>query len=100
VPGNLILASAQRRRMVDEAMDAYVDWREESHRVWEAYERWLDAARADIAFACLAYVAALDREERAAEVYADLINRLESGLRTLPPSAPGRQRRASRVGRR
>jgi hypothetical protein len=100
VPGNLILASAQRRRMVDEAMDAYVDWREECHRVWEAYERWLDAARADTAFASLAYVAALDREERAAEVYAELINRLEGGLRTLPPLAPGRQRRASRVGRR
>jgi hypothetical protein len=100
MPGSLILASVQRRRMVDEAMDAYVDWREECHRVWEAYDRWLHAARADTAFASLAYVAALDREQRAAEVYADLINRLESGFHYGPPSPPGRERRISRNGRR
>jgi hypothetical protein len=100
VPGNLILGSAQRRRMVDQAMDAYVDWREECHRVWEAYERWLDAARPDTAFAFVAYVAALDREQRAAEVYAEFINRLEYRLRTIPPVAPGHARGTFRAGRR
>jgi hypothetical protein len=84
--------------MVDDAMDAYVDWREECHRVWEAYERWLEAAREDTPFAFVAYVAALDREQRAAEVYGELINRLETGLRTIPAS--GHQRRASRAARR
>jgi hypothetical protein len=54
-------------------MDAYVDWRQECMRVWEAYERWLSAARADAGLAFPAYLAALDREERASEVYARLI---------------------------
>jgi hypothetical protein len=63
--------------MVDEAMDGYVEWREECARVWDAYHRWLSAVRADAALASRAYLAALDREERAAEVYAGLISRLD-----------------------
>jgi hypothetical protein len=62
--------------MVDEAIDAYVDWREESTHVWDAYRRWRRAEGADIALAFRAYQAALDREQRASEVYADLIGRL------------------------
>jgi hypothetical protein len=63
--------------MVDEVMEAYVQWREESARVWEAYHRWLSAVRADAALAFPAYVAALDREERASEVYAGLISQTD-----------------------
>jgi hypothetical protein len=63
--------------MIDEAMDAYVDWREECIRVWDAYQRWRSAARADAALAFPAYVAALDREERASEVYARLMRQLD-----------------------
>jgi len=62
--------------MIDEAMDAYVEWREECIRVRDAYQLWLSAARADAQLAFPAYVAALDREERASEVYAGLIMRL------------------------
>jgi hypothetical protein len=71
-----------RRRMVDEAMEAYVEWREECIRVDEAYRGWLSAVRADAALAFPAYVAALDREERASEVYAGVIHRLERLLAT------------------
>jgi hypothetical protein len=71
------MISSLRRRMVDEAMDGYVEWREECVRVWDAYHRWLGAVRPDAALASRAYVAALDREERAAEVYAGLISRLD-----------------------
>jgi hypothetical protein len=81
--------------MIDEAMDAYVEWREECARVWDAYHRWLSAVRADAALAFPAYLAALDREERASEVYASLIGRLDhlwrrpaSGERAGGP-APG-----------
>jgi hypothetical protein len=63
--------------MIDEAMDAYVEWREECLRVWDADRRWLSAERADAALAFRAYLAALDREERAAEVYADLMSGLD-----------------------
>jgi hypothetical protein len=62
--------------MVDETIDAYVDWREECTHVWDAYCRWVSAVGPDAALAYRAYVAALDREERASEVYADLIGRL------------------------
>jgi hypothetical protein len=70
------MISSLRKRMIDEAMDAYVEWREECIRVWDADRLWLSAERADAALAFRAYVAALDREERASEVYADLISRL------------------------
>lgn len=61
------------RRMVDDAVRAYVEWREESSTVWTAYILWADAAAADAGVAHAAYHAALDREEAAAHAYASLI---------------------------
>jgi anti-sigma-K factor RskA len=72
--------------MVDEAMEAYVEWREECIRVWDADQGWRSAVSADAALAFPAYVAALDREERASEVYAGVIGRLERLLATFPQS--------------
>jgi hypothetical protein len=65
--------ACQRQGPVDEAMQAYVDWRMECIAVWETYGRWTAASAADAALAFGAYTAALEREERACEVYADLI---------------------------
>jgi 5-methylthioribose kinase len=79
------------RRKVDETIDAYVDWREECTHVREAYRRWLSAEGADVALAFRAYVAALDREERASEVYADLMGRLGHLLADAPPKVTGNQ---------
>ena len=64
------------KRLVDEAVDAYVDWREERASVWDAYTRWTSAPVADCPLAFSAYRAALDREERAAHVYAELMTRV------------------------
>lgn len=75
---------SQRQQMVDETMDAYVAWREECARVWDAYRRSLSRVRADAAGAFPAYVAALDREERASEVYAELITRLNQMAGSTP----------------
>jgi hypothetical protein len=63
------------KRLVDEAVDAYVDWREEHATVWDAYPRWTSAPVPDSPLAFSAYQAALDREERAAHVYAELMTR-------------------------
>jgi len=63
----------RHEQLLDEAIDAYVDWREESAEVWDAYERWQRAPAADARFAFSAYCAAVDREERASLVYADLM---------------------------
>jgi hypothetical protein len=67
------------KRLVDEAMDAYVEWREECAGVWDAYERWAGAPRIDAAGAFSAYRAALDREECASHAYAALLARITAG---------------------
>lgn len=58
------------RRLVDEAIDAYVDWREECATLKDAYRRWTQASDADAEFAFWGYRAALDREESASFAYA------------------------------
>jgi hypothetical protein len=60
---------------VDEAICAYVDWRDESMGVWDAYDSWTRAAQAEAAYAHAAYEAALDREQAAANVYRRSVER-------------------------
>jgi hypothetical protein len=76
--------SALQRRLVDKAVLAYVEWREECNAVWDAYGRWASAPPRERAHIDVAYRAALDREESAANAYAKLIARvgdlLETGL--------------------
>jgi hypothetical protein len=66
----------RRRRLVDAAMGAYLDWRDECTAVTDAYRRWADAGEGDAAIAWSAYEVALDREERTSLLYADRIERL------------------------
>jgi hypothetical protein len=73
---DLMIIRSQRDRAIDVALNAYVDWREECIHVWSAYDGWVNATRADSGLAFLAYLAALDREARAAEIYAGLIGEL------------------------
>ena len=70
------------QELVDEAVLAYVQWREESWNVWGAYRRWASAAVEDARGAHAAYRAALDREEAAAERYASLVERVSELLKT------------------
>jgi hypothetical protein len=69
------LASAADRRLGDAVIDLYVEWREECYAVQLAYEHWREASKDDRATAFAAYNAALDREERASDVYAAMIRR-------------------------
>jgi hypothetical protein len=71
------------QRLVDEAIDALVDWGEECASVWDAYARWTSAHVADSPLAFSAYQAALDREERAAHVYAELMTRVSVAAPTF-----------------
>ena len=61
------------KRLVDRLIDAYVSWREACLRVSDAYDSWTSETGpgATSAFGC--YMAALEQEERAAEVYAGLV---------------------------
>jgi hypothetical protein len=66
----------QDRRNVDDAVDADIYWREECSAVREAYRAWSVSCSGDAALAFGAYESALDREERAATVYAGLLRRV------------------------
>jgi hypothetical protein len=59
-------------------VEAYVGWREACARVDDAYRFWAtySGARDRVAFGL--YVAALDAEERSAEVYAGLVRRADA----------------------
>jgi hypothetical protein len=66
-------ASLVESALVDAAVDCYVDWREESAAVRRAYRGWAAAERGHRPGAFAAYVAALDREERAGTRYAHVL---------------------------
>jgi hypothetical protein len=64
-----------RKRLVDRLIDAYVSWREACLQVSDAYGSWASETGLAATSAFGRYMAALDREERAAEVYAGLVRR-------------------------
>jgi hypothetical protein len=76
------------RRLVDEAIDAYVDWQEERAHVWDAYARWESAEKADASMAFSAYRAALEREEHASRFYAARVSHITVDVREQEPVAP------------
>ena len=65
------MASRAQSELVDELMEAYVDWREECNGLRDAYDRWSTASPDERSLAFVAYSAALDREEQASAVYAE-----------------------------
>lgn len=64
---------ALHQQAVDDAVLAYVQWREECMAVWSSYDRWASATAEDKETSHAAYYAALDREEAAANFYAKVI---------------------------
>ena len=70
------MGNGTETRLMDRMISAYVDWREACRLVHDAYRSWTSATgpRARVAFS--RYTAALDVEERAAEVYASLVRRV------------------------
>ncbi len=69
------------RPLIDDAFDAYLEWRDEAAEVWHAYKRWNGAPARDAGWEFWAYHAALEREEHAARVYGRLVSRLEASAR-------------------
>lgn len=60
---------AGRDPAVDTFIDTYVEWREECATVKTAYDRWTHAEGSMRTLAYGAYRAALDREEKAADMH-------------------------------
>jgi hypothetical protein len=73
---NSQLHSAQ----VDHLLELYCVWRTECAAVRTAYDRFTTAEPSERALAFAAYEAALDREETAAQMYADQIDVVSAGL--------------------
>jgi hypothetical protein len=67
--------AGRRRAEIDAVLAAYAAWRRECAAVRAAYGRWARAARSDNCLAFAAYRVALDREQRAAAIYARLLPR-------------------------
>jgi hypothetical protein len=61
--------------LLDATMDSYMHWRRESREVADSYRNWRFAATTDREIAFDRYVAALDREERAACGYRRVLER-------------------------
>jgi hypothetical protein len=64
------------KRVVDKLIDAYVSWREACLRVSNAYGSWAGETGPGATSSFGRYMAALDQEERAADVYAGLVRRV------------------------
>jgi hypothetical protein len=65
---------------------AYVGWREACRLVDDAYRSWVGATRPDQPIAFGQYTAALDAEERAANIYADVVKSVGRLTTTDPDS--------------
>jgi hypothetical protein len=62
----------------EEFVQCYAHWREESAAVRLSYEDWRDAEPDVESLAYAVHVAALDREERAADVYRECSDRINA----------------------
>ena len=65
-------------RQADALIDLYLEWREECSAVDLAYQRWGQASKDERRAAFAAYNAALDREERASNIYAALVREVSA----------------------
>jgi anti-sigma factor RsiW len=71
-------------QLVDETLDAYVEWLDECAEVRDAYRRWSTAPTGRATDAFDEYLAALDNEEHAADLYAQLIRRIRQRVSVRP----------------
>ena len=90
--------SLRQKQIVDDAITAYVEWREECMEVWNAYCSWASAPPEDVRRAHAAYRAALDREEAAAKVYAGLMKRVGDLVETGLDEPLAREVRSGQTG--
>jgi hypothetical protein len=66
---------------VDDVLATYAQWREGLDHADEAYHNWLEAPATEEPRRFAAYAAALDREEAAADSYAESIAQLTRWVR-------------------
>ena len=62
--GKSPMTNAIDKTLIDQAIGAYIEWREACFAVQDAYDRWARARSADNVLAFLDYAIALDRRKR------------------------------------
>jgi hypothetical protein len=72
-----MMYTLNRKRLVAKLVGAYVAWRETCARVDDAYRSWASETGPCGTVAFGLYMAALEAEEQAAEVYAGLVRRAD-----------------------
>jgi hypothetical protein len=95
---NPMSTSEPRWLLVEVTMDAFLDWRRTCVDVREAYDRWSNAPGEELGSAFAAYLTALDSEEDASVVYAELLRRMRQ-TDPVPVVRVGARQRSS-AGRR
>lgn len=87
-----MMDTLSRESLLDGLLDAYVNWREACARANDAYRSWASEASPRNGAAFGAYLAALDAEQHAAEVYAGFVRRAEKlpWSEDPPTEPPGR----------
>ncbi len=59
--------------LLDALFERYLEWKDASSEVWQAYARWRQALSGDRMYAFLDYSDALSAEEHASNGYAELV---------------------------
>ena len=78
-----ILNTLSRKPLIDQVIEAYVDWREACLQVNDRYGSWARETGPNGRGPFERYVAALDAEGQAAEVYAELVGRARTYIAAL-----------------
>ena len=78
-----------RKRLIDDVLAAYLDWREACASLHDAYRHWSQSEVRDRQRGFLVYSAALDQEQRACAVYAEVARRAARWLAAGSDIVPG-----------
>jgi hypothetical protein len=90
----------RQKELVDRLIEAYVTWREACLRVSDAYGSWARETGPGATSEFGRYMAELEREERAADVYARLVRRAGQLASSKHDAVEPRGGTALRVGSR
>jgi hypothetical protein len=78
-----IMNTLSRKPLIDQVIEAYVDWREACLQVNDRYRSWASETGPNGRDAFGRYVAALDAEGQAADVYAELVGHARTYIAAL-----------------
>ena len=70
--------TAQRYALIDAFLDSYVRWREACEDVWNTYRSWAECQPQQRPLGFAAYQLALDREEHAAVIHCQWVERVSA----------------------